>query len=198
MPTRDLPHFHKGAQIALKNILEDYLGYKNMSLLEVVRDLEDKRLIVGGKRDDWERRCAVEGGKWVGEAVEQMWLEMVGTGDAEEGDDADDDAGADECLRADVDEEKHKAHGYPKGIEPSGEDGHAKHDDGEDGILGGDGEPGRYVDGNGQAQDHGGEDNSGFEEGKEHNEAGARVVICSVRLLERWTEIQIENASKAT
>ena len=47
MDLRELPYFHKGAQIALDNILDDYLGNPEMSLLEVIVDLEDNRPVVG-------------------------------------------------------------------------------------------------------------------------------------------------------
>lgn len=63
MLPRKLPYFHRGAQIALENILDDYLGNADMSLLEVLSDLEDKRPVVGEVREDRERRCVVEGAR---------------------------------------------------------------------------------------------------------------------------------------
>ena len=44
-----------------------------MSLLEVLSDLVDTRPKVGMVREDWERRCVIQGAEWVGEAVEKLW-----------------------------------------------------------------------------------------------------------------------------
>jgi hypothetical protein len=52
MPARDTPHFHKGVTIALENVLEDYLRNEDVTLLEVVQDLEDKMPVIGSKRND--------------------------------------------------------------------------------------------------------------------------------------------------
>lgn len=88
MLPRELPYFHRGAQIALENTLDDYLENADMSLLEVLSDLQDKRPVVGEVRGDWERRCAIEGARWVEEAVGVWWVEWMGEdemiGDEEE------------------------------------------------------------------------------------------------------------------
>lgn len=78
MDPRELTCFHKGAKIALDNVLNDYLGNPDMNLLEVIADLEDKRPVVGVVREDWERRCMVEGARWAGEAVGAWWEEWFG------------------------------------------------------------------------------------------------------------------------
>jgi hypothetical protein len=78
MNLRELPYFRKGAQLALDNTLDDYLGNPEMSLLEVIADLEDKRPIVGVVKEDWQRRCMAEGARWVGEAIVGWWEEWFG------------------------------------------------------------------------------------------------------------------------
>ncbi|KAF3052578.1 hypothetical protein E8E11_008705 [Didymella keratinophila] len=83
----ELHFFHRGAQIALENILDDYLGNPDMSVFEVVADLEDKRPVVGVIKEDWQRRCMVEGARWVGEAVGACWEEWF---EEDEGSDEDD------------------------------------------------------------------------------------------------------------
>lgn len=95
MDPRELPYFHKGAQIALDNILEDYLGNPEMSLFEVIADLEDKRPVVGVVKEDWERRCVVGSARWVGEAVAGWWEEWFGKdeGSEDEWEDEDEDEG---------------------------------------------------------------------------------------------------------
>jgi len=87
MDSRELPYFHKGAQLAFNNILDDYMGNPDTNPLEVIADLEDKRPVVGVIKEDWERTCMVEGARWVGEAVAGWWEEWFGE---EEGSDEDD------------------------------------------------------------------------------------------------------------
>ncbi|KAF1928093.1 uncharacterized protein M421DRAFT_5741 [Didymella exigua CBS 183.55] len=242
---RELPYFYRGAQIGLENILDDYLGNPNMSLLEVLADLEDKRPLVGLVREDWERRCIVEGAKWIRESVGRWWVEFVGEGsqgdvEEEEGEDGDEvvDKGIDDALddtvdgvlageeieevhRMDVDEDDHVAH-------VRGESG-VKSDS--RGFIGHETDPrtGHGLDGEAEeAPEEADETDSGREDGapradgldvlnadideldasaagvedlssseEDRNEKEVRVVICILRLLGRWIDLQVEHVSKS-
>lgn len=93
MDPRELPHFQKGAQIALENILDDYQRNPEMSLLEVITDLDDKRPVVGVAKDEWERRYIVEDAIWAGEAVARWWEDWFGQAEDSEKEGWEDDAG---------------------------------------------------------------------------------------------------------
>lgn len=76
LPTRKRGPFYRGAQIALENVLEDYIaaaqeeeeeeegemdGGDTAMLLNVIEELEENRPTVSG----WERKTVLKGGSWV-------------------------------------------------------------------------------------------------------------------------------------
>jgi hypothetical protein len=238
MDPHELPYFHKGAQIALDNILDDYLENPEMSLFEVIADLEDKRPVVGVVKEDWERRCVVEGARWVGDAVGKWWGDWF----VEEGEDKDDGG---ESKKDDEDEVMvdgvggNEGHSFNR-VEHQSGTGREKTDRGlrNDGLKDSDDAQrgfGEAANGDMEATMVGeknamvaferpgvehyvlpldevgsirnlGDDNVGGvaaededvsgEEKRSQDDKEARVVICMLRLLGRWIELQIEHASK--
>jgi hypothetical protein len=66
---RALTPFHRGANIALENILADHAISPTDTLLELVEDLDSDRPIV----KDWEHVTVLKGGCWVYEILRGVW-----------------------------------------------------------------------------------------------------------------------------
>jgi hypothetical protein len=228
----------------LDNILDDYLGNPEMSLLEVIADLEDKRPIVGVVKEDWQRRCMAEGARWVGEAVVGWWEEWFGEEEGSDDNNWEDEDGNENieevALRAVnnvgerdeirqrgdsmmVDDEveqpgaEREKTGHGLGSAGLGDREISQEEVGEAAVE--DGEPGDLAvsqgsilehitsppdkvdnsndmvsDGAGTSEVRDGSQSDGEERRQDAKEA--RVVICILRLLGRWVELQLEHAAK--
>ncbi|KAF2627168.1 hypothetical protein BU25DRAFT_448907 [Macroventuria anomochaeta] len=166
--------------------------------------------VVGGKRDDWERRCVLEGAEWVYEAVRECWGVIMGENLMEE--ENDDGVGLEAGDRRNS-RRGYEVHGYAEEMDRDGEDratedvrnNGAEHRTPQDEV---ESERGLGTEGSGRApgtiefdeldDDDEIEPDEGEDESKEMERDGAeaQVVICLLRLLRRWTEMQIEKAVK--
>ncbi|RMZ70598.1 hypothetical protein GMOD_00000715 [Pyrenophora seminiperda CCB06] len=97
-----LPLFHRGTHIALVNILEDHDEDPDLTLQEIIEELEATRPIVR----DREHKAVMRGGNWVYAALKGLVEEgkKEGSDDGEEGDEDEDgeDGEDEEDERADV------------------------------------------------------------------------------------------------
>ena len=207
IPPRDRPLFHKGAQIALENVLDHYLCNPDMTLLEVIRDLEDKVPVIGGRRDDWERRCKLDGGLWVCGVVRRVWgdlCEEYGLLELENLVGKDDDDGDDEMES----EESEDIQAADLDIDEGNEDGRravTKEDMRDHAGL--EVHPHLTMTDQSESMDVNSPENDDTQntdtddvsddDEKEHIRSGAeaQIVLCLVRLLKRWLDIQMEEAS---
>ncbi|KAF1832983.1 hypothetical protein BDW02DRAFT_648717 [Decorospora gaudefroyi] len=72
LPPADLTHFHRGMTIALENVILDSQDEPDLSLLEIIDELDDTRPIV----NDWEHRMIMRGGQWVYQVLRDVWHGM--------------------------------------------------------------------------------------------------------------------------
>ena len=84
---RALTPFHRGAIIAIENVLADHADEPEDSLLDLVTELDDTRPTVS----DWEHVTVMKGGSWVFQVLRDVWEdreakreEQVGGDDGEE------------------------------------------------------------------------------------------------------------------